>query len=304
MEKFEVTILGCGSAKPTTRHFPSSQVVNVRDKLFLIDCGEGCQMQICRNHLSYNKINCIFISHLHGDHVLGLVGLISTMGLNDRITDLHIYAPKDFDKPFKSMLEFFCVQLDFKVVFHPIDTTKTDIIFEDRSVEVSTIPLLHRVPCCGFLFREKPTSPHIRREMIDFYNIPYSQINNIKAGMDWVTEEGKVVPYTRLTRPADPPRKYAYCSDTQYIPYLYKQIEGVDLLYHEATYGDDKESMATIYNHSTARQAGRVAKEANAKKLVIGHFSARYLDETVLLNEAKEEFENTFLADEGLTFTV
>ncbi|MDO4819131.1 MAG: ribonuclease Z [Prevotella sp.] len=298
MEKFEVTILGCGCAKPTSRHFPSSQIVNVRDKLYLVDCGEGCQMQICRAHLSYNKINHVFISHLHGDHCLGLIPLISTMELNDRIQPLHVYAPAMFETIFRAMIDFFCHSLSFDVVFHGIDTTQTNVIFEDRSVMVTTIPLSHRVPCCGFLFEEKPLLPHIRREMIDFYHIPFSQINNIKAGADWVTDDGEVIPHERLTIPAAPPRRYAYCSDTGYMPSLSASVAGVDLLYHEATYAEDYESSARVYAHSTARQAALVAREAGVKRLMIGHFSARYLDESVLLQEAVEIFHDTILAKE------
>ena len=304
MNKFEVTILGCGSAKPTTRHFPTSQIVNVRDKLFLIDCGEGCQMQICKAHLSYNKIKCIFISHLHGDHVFGLIGLISTMELNGRTADLHVYAPCDFESQFDSMKNFFCSELDFDVVFHGVDTTQEQMIFKDRSVRVFTIPLHHRVPCCGYLFREEECLPHIRREMIDALGIPFSQINNIKAGADWIMEDGTVIPSARLTIPADSPRSYAYCSDTAYMPQLALHIKGVNLLYHEATYGEDRVEMAKEYSHSTAKQAAQVACEAAADKLIIGHFSARYLDENVLLAEAKTVFPNTVLAQELLTVKV
>lgn len=304
VNKFEVTILGCGSAKPTTRHFPTSQIVNVRDKLFLIDCGEGCQAQICRAHLSYNKIRCIFISHLHGDHVLGLIGLVSTMGLNDRTADLHIYAPCEFENMFASMKNFFCADSGFEVFFHGVDTMQAQVVFEDRSVSVSTIPLHHRVACCGYLFREKEGLPHIRREMIDALNIPYSQINNIKGGADWVMDDGTIIPHSRLTIPADASRSYAYCSDTAYMPHLASQIRGVNLLYHEATYGEDRAEMAKEYFHSTAKQAAQVARDAEVGKLLIGHYSARYLDENVLLEEAKTIFPNTILSQEFLTIGV
>lgn len=304
MERFNVHILGCGSALPTLRHYASSQVVEVRGKFFMIDCGEGTQMQLRRSRIGFTKIQAIFISHLHGDHCFGLMGLISTFGMLGRNATLHIYAPATLGKILEQQLQIFCSGLEYKVEFHAIDTTRHKIIFEDRSLTVETIPLQHRIECAGFLFREKPTLPHIRRDMIDFYGIPVSQINNIKNGADWTTPEGEVVPNKILTSPSDPPRSYAYCCDTRYIPALYKTVANVDLLYHDSTYDSKYEDRARLYYHSTSQQAAAVAKDANAGQLMLGHYSARYDNEEKLLSEAQAIFPNTILSREGLVVPV
>lgn len=300
MEKFEINILGCGCAVPTTRHNPAAQIVNIREKLSLVDCGEGTQLQMRFQQLHFMKLRNVFITHLHGDHCLGLIGLISSFSLLGRTADLHVYAPATFGTILQQMLDFFCAGLEFQVVFHPLDTTRHEVIYEDRSMTVETLPLAHRVPCCGFLFREKPALPHIRRDMIDYYGIPISQINNIKNGADWTTAEGTVVPNSRLTRPADPPRSYAYCSDTAYKPDLVPLLLGVTLLYHEATFGEERIDRAIKTCHSTARQAATIARDCGAGQLLIGHYSAHYPDETVLLNEARAVFPNVIAADEGM----
>ena len=304
MEIFNVHILGCGSALPTLRHHASSQVVEVRDKLFMIDCGEGTQMQLRRSRIRFTKIGHIFISHLHGDHCFGLIGMISTFGLLGRTAKLHVHATAELGPMLQAQLDMFCNHLGFEVVFHPIDTTQQAVVYEDRSLTVTTIPLEHRIPTCGFLFKEKPTAPHIRREKIDFYRIPTSQIANIKAGADWTTEEGKVIPNHQLVYPAEPPRSYAYCSDTRYIAHLHEQLTGVTTLYHESTYGDDNIIMAEKYFHSTARQAAHVAHDCGAQQLVLGHYSSRYEDENILLNEAKTVFDNTILAEENMVISL
>jgi len=300
MEPFRVHILGCGSALPTTRHLPSMQVVECRGKLFMVDCGEGAQLQLRRSQLSFEKVGHIFISHLHGDHCFGLIGLISTFGLLGRTARLHIYATKELGPMLQAQLDLFCDRLGYEVEFHPIDTRQQQVIYEDRSLTVSTIPLEHRLPTCGFLFQEKPTAPHIRKEKIDFYRIPISQIGNIKAGADWTTEDGKVVPNQQLVYPAETPRSYAYCSDTRYMPDLGQRIRGVTALYHESTYADDNLLMAEKYFHSTARQAALVARDAQARQLILGHYSSRYEDENILLDEARQVFESTILADENM----
>lgn len=304
MEKFEVTILGCGSAKPSTRHFPSAQIVNVRDKLFLVDCGEGTQIQMCRNRIRFARMDNVFISHLHGDHCLGLIGLISTFDLLGRTADLNVYAPAQFEKILFDEINFFSRGMGYKVVFHAVDTKKHEILYDDRSLSVYSIPLNHRLPCSGYLFVEKPTLPHIRRDMIDYYNIPFYAIRSIKEGADWITADGTTVPFERLTFPADKARKYAYCSDTAYLPELKDYINGVDVLYHEATFADDFANLAAERLHSTARQAATVARDSGAGKLVIGHFSSRYDDENILLEQAKEVFPNTVIAKENLVIKV
>ena len=304
MEKFEVNILGCGSALPTTRHFSSSQVVNIREKLFMVDCGEGAQLQLRRSKLKFTRLNHIFISHLHGDHCFGLMGLISTFGLLGRTAALHIYAHKELEKLLAPHLEFFCKGMTYDVVFHAIDPTKAAIIYDDRSVSVSTIPLKHRIPTCGFLFQEKKTPNHIIRDMVDFYQIPVFELNRIKNGEDYVTPEGVVVPNSRLTTPSAPARSYAYCSDTICLRNILPQIKGVDLLFHEGTFAQCDAARAKETFHTTAQQAAEIARDAEAKQLVIGHFSARYEDESVLLKEAQAAFPNTLLAKENLRITI
>ena len=304
MEKFELTILGCGSALPTTRHFATSQVLNVREKLYMIDCGEGSQLQMRRSHLKFSHLNHVFISHLHGDHCFGLIGLISTFGLLGRTAPLHVHAPENFGSMLQSMLDFFCKGLDFNIEFHPVDTTRHALVHEDRSVMVYSIPLRHRIACCGYLFKEKELLPHIRRDMIDFYHIPVCEINNIKNGKDWVTEDGHVIPCSRLTTPAAPARSYAYCSDTCYLPELSSLVGGVDLLFHEATFLHEDLQRAQETFHTTALQAATLARDSRVKALCIGHFSARYEDEAVLLDEARSVFAHTILAKENLNIKI
>ena len=305
MEPFRVHILGCGSALPTLRHMSSMQVVECRGKLFMVDCGEGAQVQLRRSGLSFEKLGHIFITHLHGDHCFGLIGIISTFGLLGRIATLHIHAPEELKPMLQAQLDmFFNYDIGYKVEFHGVDTKKQQVIYEDRSLTVETIPLNHRMPCAGYLFREKPSLPHIRREMIDLYNIPVSQINNIKAGQGYTLSDGTLIPHEKLVTPADAPRSYAYCSDTRYMPELHKMVKGVNTLYHESTYAQDKKDGAEKYYHSTAQQAAMVARDAQAGKLLLGHYSARYNDETVLLKEAQKIFPNSYLTDEMKVFDV
>lgn len=304
MQPFNVHILGCGSALPTRRHNPSSQIVDIRGKLFMIDCGEGTQAQIRRSRLSFTKLYAVFISHLHGDHVLGLTGMISTFGLQGRTAPLHVYAPAAYEELFRMEQEMFCSTLDYKTVFHPVDTTVQQTIYEDRSLTVETVPLTHRLPCCGYIFREKEGNRHIRPDMMQYYGIPRSQADNLRAGLDWTSPSGEVIPNAKLTTSPDPVRAYAYCSDTRYMPSLKDALRGVTTLYHEATYCEDMKEKAIRYCHSTAREAALTARDAGVRQLIIGHFSQRYLDETPLLMEAQEVFPNTLLADENKTFRV
>ena len=304
MEPFKIHILGCGSALPTLKHNASSQLIEMRGKCFMVDCGEGAQMQFRRSHIHFSKLNAIFISHMHGDHCFGLMGLLSTLGMLGRTSKLRIYAPKEYATLFMQQVEFFMQTMEYEMEMIPVDTEKQQVIYDDHSLTVETVPLQHRVPCCGFIFREKPTLPHIRRDMIDYYGIPVSQINNIKNGADWTNEDGDVIPNARLVQPADSPRSYAYCSDTRFVPGLKEKVKGVTVLYHESTYTSDQEDRAKIYYHSTARQAATIAAGAGVGTLLLGHYSARYNDEQVLLQEAKAVFENSILSQEGMVFDV
>ena len=301
---FDLNILGCGSAKPTTRHQPTSQILNVRGKYFLIDCGEGMQTQMQMMGLSMANIGHIFISHNHGDHVFGLPGLIGTMDLLGRTAELHIHGPQQVGELLDFLLRTYYADINYKVLFHPVDTRQHALVYEDRSVTVHSIPLQHRLPTCGYLFREKPRLPHILREMIDAYQIPVSQINNIKAGASWTTEDGTVIPHERLTSPAAPPRSYAYCSDTVYLPGLKEIIRGVSLLYHEATYFHERALRAEQTQHTTALQAATLARDAQVGQLCIGHFSAAIKDENALLREAQSVFPETILANERLVLSI
>jgi len=304
VEPFKVHILGCGSALPTLRHNASSQVVEVREKVLMLDCAEGTQMQLRKCRVRFTKLSHVFITHLHGDHCFGLIGMISTFGLLGRTATLHVHAPKALGPELERQIKFFTHDLGFNVAFYPVDTKVRQIVFEDRSITVESIPLEHRMPCCGYLITEKPTLPHIRPEMMESYEIPTSQVNNIKNGADWTMEDGTVIPNSRLVRPADTARSYAYISDTRYMPELASELKGVSTLYHESTYASDNIQHAEKYCHSTAGQAATVARDAGVGKLLLGHYSSRYEDEQILLNEAKAVFENTYLTNEMDVFDV
>lgn len=266
----------------------------------MIDCGEGTQLQFRRSHLRFGRLNRIFISHLHGDHCFGLIGLISTLGLLGRTGDLYIHSTPGLEEILRPEIDFFCKDSPFSVKIESFNHKISEVIYEDRSVIVKTIPLHHRIPCAGFLFQEKQKEAHLIPDMIKFYNIPVKELSKIKQGADFITEEGKVIPHSLLTKPSDPPRSYAYCSDTAYYEKVIPIIEGVDLLYHEATFAEEDAMRAPSTGHSTAKQAAQIAKLSNVKKLMLGHFSARYTDNRILLNEAREIFPNTILANEGL----
>lgn len=297
-------ILGCGSATPSLRHLPACQVLGYRNRLMMIDCGEGAQLSMRRQGLPFARLTDIFISHLHGDHCFGLPGLLSTFDLLGRTATLHIHAPKELGRFLETLSDSFLQNLGYPLAFHPVDPTQHALIHDDRSVSVHSLPLRHRVPCCGFLFKEKQSLPHIRRDMIDFYRIPICEINRIKAGADWTLPDGTVVPNCRLTSPAAPARSYAYCSDTVYLPQLAPYINKVDLLFHEATFADEHAARARETFHTTARQAATLARDCAAGRLCIGHFSARYEDENRLLQEAQALFPNTVLAAEGQTLAL
>lgn len=304
MAEFNINILGCGSALPTTRHLATSQVVDLRDKLYMIDCGEGTQVQMRRMRVRFGRLAHIFISHLHGDHCFGLPGLISTLGMLGRTGELVVHGPKEVESYLRPVMDLFCRGMEFEVRFNPVDTRSHSLVMEDRSLSVYSIPLKHRIPTCGYLFAEKPKEAHIIREMTDFYQVPVRCMKDIKQGLDYVTPEGEVVPNSRLTRPAAPPKRYAFCSDTAYNRSIIPIVEGVDLLYHEATFAECDLARAKETFHSTARQAAEIARDARVKRLVIGHYSARYEDLSELHREAEAVFPGTILGNEGMVITV
>jgi ribonuclease Z len=304
MTNFNITILGCGSAMPTTLHNPPSQLVDMNDKLFMIDCGEGTQLQMRRYKTRMSKLHSLFISHLHGDHVFGLPGLLSTLSLLGRTGDLNIYAHKEIDFLLNPILKHFGRHVGFKINLIPINPDGKQLLFENKSVKIYSFPLKHRIVTSGFLFEEIKTQRHIIREMIDFYQVPIRQIQAIKNGDNFVTSDGTLIKNALLTRPGTPSRKYAYCSDTAFSPEIVPHIENVDLLFHEATFAESEAVRAKETYHSTARQAAEIARLASVKKLIIGHFSSRYNELNKLLEEAKSVFENTVLAKEGGIFEV
>jgi ribonuclease Z len=304
MENFELRILGCGSALPSKKNNQTSQILTIRDKQYMIDCGEGTQNQLRRFGIKTTRLNHIFISHLHGDHIFGLIGLISSFGMINRTAELCIHAPTELENILKPQLHFFCRDISYKVTFYAVDTRKHQLVFEDRTVEVYSIPLKHRVPCCGYLFKEKPKQRHLIKEMIDFYQISIKELTNIKKGEDYVTSNGEIIPNNILTKAPTTPKSYAYCSDTVYLPKIIPIIEGVDCLFHEATFMQSEIIRAKETCHSSALQAAQIARDANVKKLVIGHFSARYTDQQPLLEEAQEAFPNTILGTDGLKVVI
>ena len=304
MAEFNINILGCGSALPTTRHLATSQIVDLRDKLYMIDCGEGTQVQMRRMRVRFGRLAHIFISHLHGDHCFGLPGLISTLGMLGRTGELVVHGPKEVETYLRPVMDLFCRGMEFEVRFNPVDTRSHSLVMEDRSLSVYSIPLKHRIPTCGYLFAEKPKEAHIIREMTDFYQVPVRCMKDIKQGQDYVTPEGEVVPNSRLTRPAAPPKRYAFCSDTAYNRSIIPIIEGADLLYHEASFAECDLARAKETFHSTARQAAEIARDAHVKRLVIGHYSARYEDLSELHREAEAVFPGTILGNEGTVIPV
>ena len=301
---FEVQILGCGSALLTSMRNQSAQVVEVQDRLFLIDCGEGTQVQLRNHKIRMQNIQHIFISHLHGDHYFGLPGLLSTFHLLGREKELHLYGPPALKNLIYSLLKASNTYLNYDLHFHPLNFDMPELLFEDKAVRVESFPMRHSVDTCGFVLREKPKLRKINRKATDAHGVPVYMLNRIKEGADFTREDGEVVPNTKLTFDPDVSRSYAYCSDTSYYPKICASIQNVDLLYHEATFGDDQEKLAKKTKHATARHAALIAKEAGVKQLVLGHFSARYKELEQLHDEAKSVFENTLLAEDGMKISM
>lgn len=297
--KFEINVLGCGSAKPSQAHNPSCTVVNFRENLFMIDCGEGAQKELQRQRLKLPRLNHIFLTHLHGDHVFGLPGLIGTMALSGLEGDITIHTFEDGKRILSSMFEYFNRGLPIEVKFNVIRPEEA-IVFENASLRVRTVPLRHKIPCVGYVFEEKPSLRHINRAVCDFHEVPVWAFNRIKAGEDYIKPDGSIIPNSILTKEPDAPRSYAHMSDTSYLPGLAEKIRNVDLLFHETTYLTQDADKARERGHSTAAEAAKVAKDAEARYLLTGHYSSRYKDDTLFAEEARSIFPKVILGEEGL----
>lgn len=299
----KVTILGCASAKPTANRHPSAQIVNVDEQYYLVDAGEGVQKQMFRYGINPLKLRGIFISHLHGDHVFGVFPLISTLGLYGRRTPLKIFAPRPFGEILESHLRYFDTDLPYEVEWVEVDTTAHHIIFENNSLEVWSIPLRHRVPASGYMFREKMPELNVDKFKIERYGLSVKQIVAAKRGEDIALDDGTVIPNAEITYLPRQPKTYAYCSDTNRSAMVARRVKGADLLYHEATYAAAERRQAKERGHSTSVDAAEIALAAEAKRLIIGHFSSRYKEPSVLLDEARAVFPATDIATEGETYT-
>lgn len=302
--QFKVTILGSGAAIPVPERNPSAHLVEVRNHHILLDCAEGTQMQLRRFSSHPQKISHIFISHLHGDHYFGLIGLLTTFHLLGRRTELNVFGPAPLKEIIEIQLKHSDTELVYPLVFHPVDTENANIVLENDHIIVSTIPLNHRIPTCGYLIREKLLKRNIRHDFADLHKLTQKDYDEIKSGKDYVDDEGRTYPNKSIT--LDPPqvRLYAYCTDTVYDRTIIPLVRDADLLYHEATFAEDKAADATAKFHTTARQAAAIARDAGVKKLVIGHFSARYDNGDQLLKEAREIFPETLPAFDGLSILI
>ncbi len=304
---FSLTIFGSASATPVHGRHPTAQILNVHDSLYLIDCGEGTQMRFNDFRVKRGRLSHIFISHLHGDHFYGLFGLLGTLSLGGRKDPMYIFGPRGIRECFEVVLRHSAngEPMPFDIVWHEIDNTDTPyMLFENAALTVTTIPLQHRIPTVGYLFKEKPLPRNIIATKITEYDINYTDIINIKNGKDYTLPNGTIIPNGELTTPPPAPRTYAYCSDTMYVPSNVPQLAHVDLLYHEATFTAADADRTERTGHSTAAEAAAIAKAADVKRLIIGHFSSRYIDLQPSLLEAKAVFERTELAEEGRVFEV
>jgi len=299
-----LNILGCHSATPLENAHTTSQVLEVRDHLFLIDCGEGTQTELRKNKIKFSRIKHVFISHLHGDHFYGLVGLISTFRLLGREADLHIYGPKGIKEIITLQLKLANSWTNYDLFFHELEQKDSHLIFEDDSLSVRTIPLDHRVYTNGFLFEEKMGLRRLDKDKIGAYDIPHYELQNLKRGKDIVLEDGTHLSNQSLTLDPHPIKRYAYCSDTAYNESIIPLIQEVDLLYHEATFLEDHQNLAAKTKHSTASQAAKIAQLAKVKRLVLGHYSSRYRDKSDFLKESLPIFESVELASDGKIFDI
>lgn len=300
-----LTILGSSSALPLSNRYPSAQYLSISDRHFLIDCGEGTQMQLRRNRIGFSRINHIMISHLHGDHIYGLLPLLTTMHLLDRHKELHIYAPVELEENIEQNLRLSHSKLRFEIVFHSLNMQERELIFEDQRLKVTSIPLKHSLPCCGFLFEEKQRPRKVLKNKLSEYGINGPEVRKIQQGEDWESTAGERIANHELTADPLPPLSYAYCSDTAPVAGLADLLQTKpDLIYHEATFMDEHSARARQTKHSTARQAGEAAQRVGARYLLVGHFSTRYDNLELLLEEAKQEFEQTYLALENWTYVL
>lgn len=297
-----LNILGCYSATPRTNTNPTSQVLEINNHVFLIDCGEGTQVQLRKNKIKFSRIKHVFISHLHGDHYFGLIGLISTFRLLTRETDLHIYAPKGLKEVITLQMKLSDSWTNYRLIFHELTSNRSELIFEDDKVEVHTIPLKHRVYTNGFLFKEKIGERKLDMNAVLNANIDIAYYSKLKQGFDVENEKGEIVKNQTVTNPPNKPKSYAFCSDTMFEKSIVPIISGTDVLYHESTFLEKHEHLAEPTKHSTAKQAAEIAKQANVGKLILGHFSTRYDNLELFISEAKEIFNNVELAEDGKFF--
>ena len=302
--KFSFTSLGCSSALPTVNNYPSAHVLNVHGRLFLIDCGEGCQIQLRRYGISILKIDHIFISHLHGDHLFGIYGLLSTMSMLGRIADIFIYAPKGFAPILKSFLQHFGDGFKYQVVHKVVTAKELTPVFASKSIEAFAFPLNHRIECYGYLFREKEPRRNIYKEKIEQYSLLLSEIARLKNGEDILRENGEVLESRLLTYKPYEPRSFAYCSDTAPYEKLKEFVKGVDMIYHETTFASNLADLAASTMHSTAEDAARAAQEAGVKILLMGHLSSRYKESEIFKKEAEKIFKNSYIVEPGMEFEV
>jgi len=298
----KLTILGCHSATPRTNTNPTSQVLEIKNHMFLIDCGEGTQVELRRHKIKFSRIKHIFISHLHGDHYFGLVGLISTFRLLTRETELHIYAPKGLKKVITLQMKLSDSWTNYPLIFHELDSKKSELIFEDDKIEVHTVPLDHRIYTNGFLFKEKPYERKLDIKAVLKANINMAYFRKLKQGADVVNEDGELIKNETVTLDPRPTKSYAYCSDTKYSEDIIPIIKEADVLYHESTFLNKNEDLCKVTKHSTAKQAATIAKKASVKTLVLGHYSTRYNGYSLFKKEAQEVFENVLLAKDGVSF--
>tara|TARA_B110000238_G_scaffold55670_1_gene60843 strand:- start:4848 stop:5774 length:927 start_codon:yes stop_codon:yes gene_type:complete len=297
---FKLTILGCNSAVPSLERHPTAQLLNANERFFLIDCGEGTQVRLREYQLNFQRINHIFISHLHGDHYFGLIGLICSMHLLGRNKDLHIYAHQELKVIIDLQLSAANTELNYPLFFHPISEDNDQVLYEDEKIIISNVILNHTIKCSGFIFKEKKSKRKIIKDKIEQFNIPFDKYNGIKDGADWIADSGEIITNKEITVENTAVHSYAFCTDTLYNETLIEKIKGIDLLYHEATFKKDLADRAKETGHSTTYEAATIAKKAEVKNLLIGHFSKRYKNLDELLIESKVEFKNTYLAKSGL----